>query len=607
MRSEIQGTELLNPLSAHRNLWILGPKRDLIFFILTPLFIIPLIFAVKDRLPLETLGICVLGFGGFGHHLPGFIRAYSDRNLFKQYKLRFTVIPLLLILVCGFYSFLNLNALICATVAWGTWHGAMQINGFMRIYDSKVKSFRPVTARLDWLMCLTWFGLAILHSPAKQFSLVTQFYASGGFLIPPHAFILFRQFWGVSTLLITCLFLINLFQQWKAGHSPSPVKLLTLASSFAFWWFCTVTLNNLLLGVIMWEIFHDVQYDVLVWLFQRQRVDKSLNVSPVEKMLFLPGWERLACYSVLVLAYGYIGVVTSFGDLNMPEKFMLANGSTQWIFRVTLASALLHFYYDGFIWRIREKSIRQGLGVQDEQVQSAETRRGSFAWHGWKWAFFIIPVGYLGFAQHRGWTANFESQMLNLTKAIPDSWLAHFFTGTSYSERGLLDSAEVHYGLAIKYKPDFAVGHLFLGDILYKKGDLREAAEHYQRSVDLDPSDMVGRKSLAFLYLKLDQPFLATGQFQAALKSEPENPDLTFGMASSLLKQNRIEEAEEYAKKTLQLSPNHSGVLNYLGMIQDARGNASIATAYYQKALALDSTNASARQNLSDAKVKSGF
>ncbi len=181
-------------LPASRYLWILGPKRDLLFFVLTPCLIFPVFLATQNRIDNQILGLYVLGLGGFGHHLPGFLRAYADHDLYRQFKFRFTVVPICLVLLCGLYSFLNLNALVCATVAWGTWHGAMQINGFARIYDSKVQSFRAATARLDWLMCLAWFGLAILHSPTKQFSLITQFYVSGGFLLAPGALIFSGSF-----------------------------------------------------------------------------------------------------------------------------------------------------------------------------------------------------------------------------------------------------------------------------------------------------------------------------------------------------------------------------------------------------------------------------
>jgi len=517
---------------SRRNLWILGPKRDSLCFILTPLLIVPVILALKERVQPEVLGIYVLGFGGFGHHLPGFIRAYSDPDLFRRFKLRFTAVPLLLILICGLYSFLNLNALVFATVAWGTWHGAMQINGFLRIYDSKANSFRPATARLDWLMCLAWFGAAILHSPAKLFSLVSQFYFSGGLLIPPPSFEIFRRLWDFSTALVTLLFLANVIRQWRAKSPPSPVKLFTMATSFVFWWYCVVGTNQLIIGLVMWEIFHDVQYDVLVWLFQRRRVDGNLQASRVERFLFSPGLGRLSFYTLLILAYGYIGVATSYADINLPEKNLLAAGSSQWLLRISLASAILHFYFDGFIWRIREGGIRRGLGL--EAKNTAEIPTPKFLLHSWKWVFFLVPVGYLGVAQYRGWGADSKSQALNLSQAIPGSWLANFLAGTYYQGDGNLGQAELLFRKSVADDPKFAIGHLFLGDALYGQGNLPEAEEHYLRSVLLDSNMVESRRNLALLYLKLGRFPEAVRQFQAGLLMDPENPDLNSGLAAAL-------------------------------------------------------------------------
>ncbi len=595
---------MTTPLTTPRPLWILGPWRDLAFFILTPLFVIPIVFALKQRVPLETLGLYILGLGGFGHHLPGFIRAYADRDLFRQYRLRFTVVPLLLLAIAGFYSFVNLNALACATVFWGVWHGAMQVNGFLRIYDSKAGSFRPATARLDWLLCIAWFGLAILHSPTKMFSLVAQFYVSGGVLIPPLAFEILRRIWDTGTALITLLFAVNAWRQWKAGMPPSPIKLLTAVSSFAFWWFCTVTTGNLILGVVLWEIFHDVQYNVLVWLFQRRRVDGDMHAGFAEKFLFSPGGARMSLYALFIIAYGSIGVFTSFSDLNMPEKILLGAAGSQWLLRITLASALLHFYYDGFIWRIREQRTRAGLNLQEGTTIPAVASTEKFWLHGWKWAFFLLPVGLMGFSQYRGRNPDFKSQVLNLSASIPGSWLAHFLAGSYHKEDGFSEQAETDYRMAVRYNPDFDLGHLFLADLLYAKGEFSEAVEHYRRALELDPSDAMARERLASLYLRTEQFWLAGEQFQIALKAEPDNPDLNFGMATALLRQGKLQEAGAHAEKTLRAVPNHSGALNYLGMIRDVGGDPAGAIAYYRKALAADSTNASARENLTTALAK---
>jgi Flp pilus assembly protein TadD len=577
--------------------WILSAKWDLSLFVLAPLWILPLGLVLKNRISVDTLGLYVLGLGGFGHHLPGFIRAYADPGLFRRFKLRFTVVPAAILLMAFFFAQLDLNALVCATVMWGVWHGAMQINGFLRIYDSKVGSISPITARLDRLMCLAWFGLAVFHSPAKEFSLVSQYYASGGALLPPAALHYMRTAWDVGTAIITILFAVNVWRQSKAGHRPSSVKHLVLASSFGFWWFCATASGSLLFGIILWEIFHDVQYNALVWVYQRRRMAAHMRPSRLEAWLFRPGALGFIAYAGAIAAYGWIGVVTSFGSLQSETAFL--NGAAPpWIIHLTIASALLHFYFDGFIWKVRETELRQGLGLAKVPPESAPKTASAPGGLEWQWAFFLLPVIWLGYSQHAGKAPTFESQVVNLSEAIPGSWVAHFLSGTYFKGQGDLDRAEKEYRATVAANSGLAIGHLFLGDVLKRKGDVSGALEEFRRTSELDPSSQEAHINLAFGYLQADRPQAAAEHFAILVADQPEDPELRFGLGSALVRAGQYNEARSHLEAALRLHPGHSGALNYLGMVQDLSGDPAGAAEYYRHALAADSGNASARANL---------
>ncbi len=558
--------------------WILGPWRDLGFFVLTPALIIPLVLAMQSHVNLSALGVWVLGIGGFGHHLPGFIRAYSDPELFRQYKVRFIVAPILLALVCGLFSYYDLNAVTLTVAVWGAWHGAMQIHGFLRIYDAKVKSFAPATAWLDWLMCLTWFALAILHSPVKQFALFSHFYLSGGPLISPVGLTVFRHAWDAGTAIIAFLFLANTFRQWKKGVPPSPVKLLTMAAGFSFWWYCMVTLNNLLLGVILWEIFHDIQYNAIVWLFERRHVDADRNAGWAEKFLFRPGAARLAFYTLLIAGYGYIGVVSSYVDIQLPEKIVTGETSVTWMLRVLAVSAFLYFYYDGFIWRVRNPNTRKGLGLEEGEKTSSDPDflPVSGIRHGLKWVLFAAPVLVLGLAQHRGGNTDQRRMFANLIQTVPESWFAHYMYATFRKLDGDYRGAAEHYRKAVRYNPGSDQAHMFLSDMLYKLGEDSEALEQYRKAVELEPADAEARNNLGYLYLRAGRPEKAEEQFRAALTLAPDEPDPSFGMGEALLDQQRFHEAEPYLRQTLSVFPQHSGALEGLGRIREAEVRDSV-------------------------------
>src|SRR5262245_51714587 len=330
-------------------------------------------WTAKASYDVNVFGAIVLAIGGIGHHLPGFIRAYTDPVLFRRFRTRFIVAPLFLVTVCVVLSGLHLHSLKLILVLWGAWHGAMQINGFLRIYDAKAGSISSATAWLDWTMCLVWFGGGLLHSPMRLLGIFSDFYSAGGPSISPEMFQLFRNIWDVLTVCVTLAFLINTWRQTRAGLAPSRVKFLLMASGIGFWWVAMTMVDNLIVALVVWELFHDVQYNALVWIYNQRRVSQGMTASPLEKFLFRPGIPRLAFYAVLVLLYGSLGVATDYVNVQVPDGLQAGVGSALLRFwtGIFIASALLHFYFDGFIWKVREREFRKGLGIREKNDDAA--------------------------------------------------------------------------------------------------------------------------------------------------------------------------------------------------------------------------------------------
>src|SRR4029450_10418869 len=88
------------PPVAGRKLWILDSWRDLIFYVGTPLLLIPAFALAQAKWSPQDIYLFVAAFGAMGHHLPGMIRAYGDRALFERFKWRFIFAPLFLLVAC---------------------------------------------------------------------------------------------------------------------------------------------------------------------------------------------------------------------------------------------------------------------------------------------------------------------------------------------------------------------------------------------------------------------------------------------------------------------------------------------------------------------------
>jgi tetratricopeptide (TPR) repeat protein len=590
----------MNGTLASNRLWILNPWGDLALFVLPPLWILVLIWAVQTRVDIGSFGNTLLAVGGIGHHLPGFIRAYTDPLLFRRFRTRFLLAPLFLIGICVVFTFLDLQSLKLVLALWGMWHGAMQINGFLRIYDSKVGSISPATAWLDWAMCLVWFAGGLLHSDSRLLPIFTFFYDAGGPAVPPQIFILFRHAWDLCAVGVTVAFGINAWRQTRAGKAPNPVKYLLMAASIGFWWYAMVHLDNLLIALVLFEIFHDVQYNALVWVYNRRRVSQKLTASSVETFLFQPAFARFAVYALLVLAYGAVGSVTDYAKLQNPT-LSAAIGSGHFWTSLFMASALLHFYFDGFIWRVREGDFRQGLGMATgtTKASTASDRPRFLGWFpGWKWSLFVIPVIALGFSEHKGKGMELRDQYDNLAQLIPENWYVNFLLGAMEKSDGESARAIEHVGKSVARNPNFKETQVLLSDLQLHAGNPEQALEHYLKAAALDSNDFRIENHIITLLLSLNRESDAIPHLRSMVRHAPNDTNSVFLLGATLLRSNQVAEAIPYLHRTVDLDPRHIRALNYLGIAAQLSGNIPDAADYFQRALLIDSGFGEARENL---------
>ena len=71
----------------------------------------------------------------------------------------------------------------------------------------------------------------------------------------------------------------------------------------------------------------------------------------------MAGWWLAAVYVLVCLAYG--SGLTQVHDSRWLMSVLLAVGFT---------STLLHYYFDGFIWKVRHAQNRENLGLRGERI-----------------------------------------------------------------------------------------------------------------------------------------------------------------------------------------------------------------------------------------------
>src|SRR2546429_6102736 len=337
-----------------KNLWILDSWRDLILYVGTPLLLVPAFALAQARWSPQDIYLFVAAFGAMGHHLPGMIRAYGDRALFERFKWRFILAPLFILAVCVAFFWWDLKGILLVVFFWGVWHGLMQTYGFCRIYDAKAGTFDALRRRLDFAMCVIWFATAVALSPYRLSDTLDTYYLCGGPFIPASVVHHVQQLILFAAITVSVLFLLHFGRLWIIGKRPNPVKLALLITSIAFWWYCNNLVANILVGIALFEVFHDVQYLSLVWIYNRNRVEKDTNIGGFMRFIFRRSGSLIWVYVGLVFAYGsprYFQV-----PLRIETRKRVLTG-------VVTAATLRHFCFDRVIWERTERSTRQSLGL----------------------------------------------------------------------------------------------------------------------------------------------------------------------------------------------------------------------------------------------------
>jgi tetratricopeptide (TPR) repeat protein len=580
-----------------RSPWILNRWRDLFLYVGTPFLLLPVFALARSQWSAQNIFNFVAAFGAMGHHLPGMIRAYGDRALFERFRWRFILAPVLVVAISVGSYWWDIKGIVLLVLVWAVWHGMMQTYGFCRIYDAKVGAFKAADRRLDFAACAIWFSAGLLLSPSRLTDILETYYASGGPFIAPAWMRVLQQGILFAAIAVSVLFLINFARQWRQEKRPSPVKLALLITSIGFWWFCN-NVANILAGIALFEVFHDVQYLSLVWIYNRNRVEKDRSIRGFMRFVFRRSGSLVGLY---------IGVVFAYGSLAYFNTLLQAGAVQHVLAGVVTASALLHFYYDGFIWKVREQSTRQSLAIGGGSTEIAQ--RGllpGWVLHGSKWALaFAFPLAVLWIAQGRG-LASEASRAGWVVADLPSGARQHLKYAIALQKSGRTEEAVAHYQIALGYDPDDAITHYDLAGILTVQSRMNEAAEHFGTALRLEPNDGEYHYDYARTLERLNRNEEAERHYEAAVRFKPDSSPFHFGYATYLTKMNRPKDAIAQYHETLRLNPEHIGAHVGIGNALYAGGSVEEAKSHYLEAIRLNPKQADIHDNLGQIYIRLG-
>lgn len=497
--------------------WIVSPVWDGVLFIGAPVVCAAALLPLAGLWTSQAYSFFLLAFFTFGHHLPGFLRAYLDKELFRRYRARFLLAPPLVFLTALWFDHRGLHGMLIFVFAWDIWHVLMQHFGFMRIYDAKTGEVDVWTARMDWAVSISSYVSMIAASPHYRHNLLLNSLESGIPSAVASAYGAFQSVLYAVTVAIAVAYVAFCFDRWRKGKLNIR-KVATLVIFLAASWYLYVIYPDFIVGFAVWSAFHCLQYYAIVWVYNTNRVAKGAPVAALGRFLFRPRTLLVALYGSLILAYGGINYLRSYV------------GDPDWrgpLIAFIATSNFLHYYYDGFIWKMRDPKTRQSLGIRDF---GASLSRDAWwgRWHAFRtsdWGHVAIlggAVTALAFLELSH--PNDELTMrLALARAAPQAEEAHLHLAETLRARGDYTKAAAAYQDAIRVKPRYVEAHLNLGVTLASLGRIDEAIASYRRVLDLDPGFVTARFNLAGLLLSKGDQETALRQYRQVLGgSDPQ-------------------------------------------------------------------------------------
>jgi Flp pilus assembly protein TadD len=273
---------------------------------------------------------------------------------------------------------------------------------------------------------------------------------------------------------------------------------------------------------------------------------------------------------------------------------------------VVPGTAMLHYYLDGFIWRIREPETRAALGVDESsptrQFENAPVRAFHIpdpVRHVLLWLLLVVPGAFLLMMESKGSEARQPLYVYqDLVETFPDSPHAHFELGRVLQDMGRLREAKEHFDRSLALSPNDYLTLTRLGALLADQGDLKGARIAFERALGIDSTNAEVQNNLGIVLDELEELPEARLHLERALKMDPEYALAHGNLGIVLGRIGDLDGAVNHLERSLKIDPLQPSMHNSLGEVLVKMDRTDEARMHFEEALRLAPDFGKAQRNL---------
>ncbi len=277
------------------------------------------------------------------------------------------------------------------------------------------------------------------------------------------------------------------------------------------------------------------------------------------------------------------------------------------LFGIIATSSLLHFYYDGFIWKVREPDTRRSLGVSDSTATVLElAERSSWAqWRHWlSWVGLAALVTGLAVSENRRQADDLQRARA-VVDNVPGSVSARNELARTLIGSNRFDEAIAHADVAIRLGPDVSKSYTYRGVALVQIGRLEEGLDALVAAERRHARDAYLQYHLAMVKRRLGRLAEAIRHLELSRDIRPGNADVHFNLgvvrfheALRLGDRQGFVRSVAHFRDAVARDPGHAFAVCMLGEVARQMGDVREALVHFRRSVAIDPALPDARHGL---------